>query len=56
VGIGGSQKHSNKKGNTALHAVCINGNLKLFKLLTENGARIDAQDIKGMMPIHYAII
>ena len=42
-------------GWTPLHMAAIKSYRHLVTILLENGARPDAQDISGLMPIHWAI-
>jgi len=48
---------ANKKSMIPLHAVCINGNGNLVKILLQAGKTSDLgnQDIKKMNPIHFAV-
>jgi len=41
----------NDKGSEAIHFAAENGNLKIFSLLVENGADIEAQDASGNTPL-----
>ena len=40
----------NNKGQTSLHLACSNGNEDIINLLIQNGANIDALDLKGNKP------
>ncbi|ROT47229.1 hypothetical protein EDM02_03675 [Candidatus Cardinium hertigii] len=45
----------NNDGNTALHLAAIDGRENLVELLLDNGAKIDMQNKKQMMPLEYAV-
>jgi ankyrin repeat protein len=47
---------SNKNKMTPIHCSCKNKNVKIVDLFIDLGADIDAQDIKGRTPLHYAVI
>ena len=44
----------NKAGFTALHYACYNGNIKLIKILVNNGADIDIVNNNGLNLLHIA--
>jgi ankyrin repeat protein len=46
----------NKKGMTALHAACINGNKVHLDILVRAKGELKSTDIKQMMPVHYAVV
>lgn len=41
-------------GFTALHRTCVTGKTQVIKLLLENGANVNAEDMYGDSPLHYA--
>ena len=41
-------------GSTALHAVCVRGNLGTAKLLLDRGAALEAKDENNQTPLHHA--
>ena len=43
-----------KRGDTALHWACSRGNLEVVKLLTTNGATVNAKNNSGATPIFIA--
>ncbi|XP_032830321.2 tonsoku-like protein isoform X1 [Petromyzon marinus] len=44
----------NEKGETALHRACIEGNLRLVKILIEKGHPPNPRDYCGWLPLHEA--
>ena len=44
----------NEHGYTPLNMACKHNDLKIIKLLLDNGASVQAKTKKGMTPIHYA--
>lgn len=43
-----------ERGLTPLHVAAINGNVSLAKYLIQRGAKVDAKDTTGKMPVDYA--
>ncbi len=43
-------------GQTALHVAADNGSLKVCKILIENGAQVNTQDMFGRTPLQYAAL
>jgi ankyrin repeat protein len=41
-------------GNTVLHVACQNGDKKMAKIALRWGADIDARNMQGQSPLHYA--
>jgi ankyrin repeat protein len=41
---------------TPMHAACLIGDYKTCRILLEAGANMQQKDIKGFLPIHYAVI
>jgi ankyrin repeat protein len=42
------------KGRTPLHVAAMNGNVPLAEYLIQRGAKVDAKDAAGKMPVDYA--
>ena len=41
-------------GETPLHAAALNGHKEIAELLIEKGADLNAKNVVGMTPLHYA--
>eukprot|EP01018_Ginkgo_biloba_P011036 Gb_18516 [translate_table: standard] len=55
---GGNQelvRASNAKGRTALHIAALSGQPSMCGLLLRNGAILNAKDVSGQNPLHYAV-
>jgi len=52
---GGAQvNRSNAQGASALHEVCMNGQLKLCRMLLESGAHLQTKNVYGIRPLFIA--
>jgi ankyrin repeat protein len=52
--LGGDVSAVDKSGNTALHGVALRGALPIVTLLVEKGARLDAANSEGWIPLRIA--
>jgi serine/threonine-protein phosphatase 6 regulatory ankyrin repeat subunit B len=46
--------HKASFGNSALHTACFKCSKEIVSILLASGSKIDAQDLEGKQPIHYA--
>ncbi|KAI4787259.1 hypothetical protein KUCAC02_036586 [Chaenocephalus aceratus] len=51
---GAEGNRSNAQGASALHEVCMNGQLKLCRMLLESGAHLQSKDVYGIRPLFIA--
>jgi len=47
---------TDKERTTPLHHAALNGHLKVVRILLENGASTDVQDVNGNSPLDLAIL
>jgi len=55
VGAGASVTAADRTGNTPLHAAAQSGNVAMIQLLVERGAKLDAKNNGGFMPLDLAM-
>jgi ankyrin repeat protein len=54
ISKGANVNEKDRKGETALHGLALNGKIDLIRILLDNGAQVNAATNEGVTPLHLA--